>query len=353
MFVFLPDIAVTREKQLNFLKVWFVMKIKRLITSLMAGTILVFAFPMLLCSCDGINDFLNAISDELESNILDNTSADASGNTNTDMKTSDFRLVKELTLAPVTDEDDKNVYSVLRGGCSDGENLYFALNTDSVTPLTAIVKVSPDTGDIIAFKTGISADNATDLCFDPATGYIIVAHGAPNRQKISFFDADTLEFICDKSIFVQIDSITNDSSSGNYYVGIDFGCNFACLDSEFNVINTFIGIESDSFRNSIDFKDGNIIFAMSEPARICAYTSDGKPLSDIPLKTTDCQIANISHIGDNWYLGMIENTETDDGIQKSAVIRIYTSVPAESSEETSVVPSISDTESAGSADVQN
>lgn len=210
---------------------------------------------------------------------------------------------------------------IIQGACTDGEYLYTCLNDGkSSGAITAIVKTELRTGKVVATYENKLIDHANDLTYNPKTNEIIAVHNAPYRQKISIFDADTMELKEVKTVRHEIYSIEYDEDGDCYWVGISHGYDYARYDTTFKKYAEYKGYANGFTKQGMDADDKYVYFVLYNTNCIAVYTKDGEYVRQIDLPVTSGEPENISHVGDVFYI-VYNNTAWNGGIVYETTIR--------------------------------
>lgn len=202
-------------------------------------------------------------------------------------------------------------YSIHQGGCTDGKYLYMAMvrkNTDCY-----IYKYDLTTYAEVARSAPLQLDHANDICYNPDTGMLVVVHNAPNRNKISFIDPETLTLVDSKIIKFEIFSIAYCQERQQYVIGLSYGQNYAILDSDFNRVKyctvTSTGYTTQGMECDNDF----IYFVQYKQNVIMIYDWSGKLVTRVDMTLTGLEPENISLVEDTFYIGC-NNSSWNGGV---------------------------------------
>ncbi len=194
---------------------------------------------------------------------------------------------------------------IIQGGCTDGEYLYTCLNDGASSgAVTTIVKTELITGKVVARYENIMIDHANDLTYNPKTNEILACHNSPNNQKISIFDAETMEYKETKVIRHSIYAIEYDEALDRYWVGLSGCYDFISYDSELKKYGEYYRGYSNGFtKQGMAADDNYLYFVLYNTNCIAVYTKEGDYVRQIDLPVTKGEPENISLVGDVFYIG--------------------------------------------------
>ena len=189
----------------------------------------------------------------------------------------DFSSLKGITFSSeivLEDIHDGNPIT-LQGGCTDGEYAYFC-SADARSNSCSISKYRIRTWKKVAENDVVNVDHGNDITYNEDKNCLVVCHNSPNRTLVSFVDKKTLEIKETIEIPLQIYSITYNSDTKQYAVGISYSFDFAILDENFNVVKRITGVKPVSTtKQGMDSDIKYIYFLLSSPNAISVYDWDG------------------------------------------------------------------------------
>ena len=192
---------------------------------------------------------------------------------------------------------------VIQGACTDGEYLYTCLNDGASNgAVTAIVKTELATGKVVATYENKLIDHANDLTYNSKTNEILAVHNAPFRQKISIFDAETMELKEIKTVRHDVYAIEYDEDGDCYWFGISHGYDYARYNTVLKSYTEYKGYDNGFTKQGMDADDKYVYFVLYKTNCIAVYTKDGKYVRQIDLPVTAGEPENISHVGDTFYI---------------------------------------------------
>lgn len=210
---------------------------------------------------------------------------------------------------------------IVQGACTDGVYLYICLNDGASSgAVSAIVKTELATGNVIATYENKLIDHANDLTYNSKTNEILAVHNSPYRQKVSVFDAETMELKEVVTVRHEIYSIEYDEDGDCYWVGISHGYDYARYDSSFKKYAEFKGVDNGFTKQGMDADDKYVYFVLYNTNCIVVYTKDGEYVRQIDLPVTSGEPENISHVGDVFYI-VYNNSAWNGGIIYETTIR--------------------------------
>lgn len=201
-------------------------------------------------------------------------------------------------------------HRIMQGGCTDGKYLYLCMVNSGDTQKAYVHKYDAKTYELVKVSKEIPTDHSNDATYNPNTNEIIICHNAPNRQKITVIDADTLEFKKTISISFKIFSIAYQPERDVYVIGISGGQDFTVLDSSLKVAKDYVKSGDRFTANStgyttqgVECDEDYIYFVQYNTNVIMVYDWSGNYINrfdlDIPANT---EPENISIVGDKFYI---------------------------------------------------
>ena len=191
--------------------------------------------------------------------------------------------------------------ATVQGACADGDYAYFAFMNGNVCN---IAKYDIHSWEYIEKEKIINMGHSNDMTYNSDKDYLVVANNAPYYDVITLVDPDTLAPIKDVKIDVDIYSIAYNAKRQCYVVGLSGTYDFALLDSDFEVIEEFEGVDTGHTRQGGDCDDDYIYFVQSDGNNLLVvYDYEGEHIADIPMDDTD-EVENIFHIGNTFYTSL-------------------------------------------------
>lgn len=231
----------------------------------------------------------------------------------------DVKMTEIYTVKTHTDANGVNC-RVIQGACTDGEHLYVCLNNGADSgAVTAIVKTELSSGRVVATYENKLIDHANDLTYNPKTNEILAVHNAPYRQKISIFDAETMELKEIKTVRHDVYAIEYDDDGDCYWFGISHGYDYARYDTTLKKYTEYRGFNNGFTKQGMDADDKYVYFVLYKTNCIAVYTKDGEYVRQIDLPVTAGEPENISHVGDVFYI-VYNNPSWTGGIVYETVI---------------------------------
>ncbi len=191
-------------------------------------------------------------------------------------------------------------FRIMQGGCSDGKYLYMAMTNDNHA---YIFKYDLNDYSEVACSKSLPLDHCNDICYNPDTGKLVVAHNAPNRTKISIVDPETLTVDESKTLPCQIFSIAYCSARQQYAVGLSGGQNFALLTSDFKMIKKYAVTSTGYTTQGMDCDEDFVYFVQYHQNVIMIYDWSGKLVKRVDMTLPGIEPENICLVGDIFYIG--------------------------------------------------
>ena len=191
--------------------------------------------------------------------------------------------------------------ATVQGACTDGKYAYFGFVSGGVCTLA---KFDVNTWEYQSKEQIINMGHSNDMTYNSDKDYLAVANNAPYYDVITLINPDTLSPIKDVQIDEDIYSIAYNAKRKCYVVGLSGTYDFAILDDEFKVKETFEGVKTGYTRQGCDCDDDYIYFVQSGSNNILVvYDYDGKHITDIPMTSSD-EVENIFHVGNTFYTSL-------------------------------------------------
>lgn len=203
-----------------------------------------------------------------------------------------------------------NNYKTVQGGCCSDKYIYEVMNSSNAT---TIYVIDPVTWTVVYKASGLSVDHANDMCWNSKTNEVIVVHNAPNRQLISFFDADTLEYKKTVDIGEKIFCLDYDSPTDSYYTGLSSSEKFVRFNSDFTEKSFFNMTHNGYTKQGVTSDSDNLYFVYYNSNCFRIYTKDGFFIEEIPLPITLGEPENV-FIFENRFYVTYNNADYTGGI---------------------------------------
>ncbi len=203
-------------------------------------------------------------------------------------------------------------YKIIQGGTSDGRYLYVILNDGGKdnTSESMMIKIEISTMKTVAKKEGLRVCHGNDIFYVRSKNELVVVHNAPDRNKVSVFDADTMEFKRTVTLPLKIYCMSYDESLDCYWVGISGGDTFAKLDSNFKFVKRYMSRQHPYVTQGMDCDDTYLYFVRYSKNCVIVYDKEGGYIGEYPI-TFAGEPENIVHVGDVFYI--IGNNEAWSG----------------------------------------
>ncbi len=210
--------------------------------------------------------------------------------------------VKQLSAlrAPAEYKD----YYVQQGTCTDGEYAYCIVE-NQVLDCCAIWKINLTDGALVDARYGLNIDHGNDITYNPVLNQLIAVHNKPNYTFISFIDLDTLEVVSTRELPYKIFSIGYEPSRDQYVIGISGTYHFVVLDSNFNTLAYYEGMDTGFTKQNVDVDENYIYFSQWKGGNkgnvVIVYDWEGNYINQIRVKSY-VEIESLFHVGDEWYI---------------------------------------------------
>ena len=222
-------------------------------------------------------------------------------------KDSYFTKQKQVLVVPRVNE-----FRIMQGGCTDGKYCYFAMNNNDVNAI--ICKYDMKTWKLVKRSLSLPIDHSNDICYNPDTGKLIVVHNAPNRNKISIVDPDTLTIDKTMTIGHQIFSMSYNQSRKQYVIGLSGGQNFAILDENFQNPKIYHVKSTGYTTQGVECDDDFIYFVQYNQNVIMIYNWSGKLVTRVDLGISLSEEPENISLVDNKFIIACNNSSWTGGV---------------------------------------
>ncbi len=204
------------------------------------------------------------------------------------------------TVFEMSTTDEK--FLVLQGGGTDGEFAYAAQITYP-EGLSRIIKIDPETWQVVKYGPEIKLDHANDITYNPRIDKLVVVHNAPNYKRISFVDRETLDITETRELDYPIFSISYNQKRDCYIVGRSGTQHFAMTDENFNPIREYTAVHTRYTNQGVTTDDDFIYFVQSGVNCVMKYDFDGNFIEYIPLTDKYFEPEHLYFIKGKLYIG--------------------------------------------------
>ena len=218
-----------------------------------------------------------------------------------------------------------------QGGCTDGRYAYCCLEDqnnnydDTSVHRTRIAKIDVITKKLIKLSEEMELDHSNDACYNSKTNQLIVVHNGNNRNRISYIDPETLEYIGSATMPCNIFSMQYNAARDRYIIGCSSWAHYAIVNPDtltfekrFRVAPSAEYCTTKITTQGVDCDDQYVYFVqwISSERRnqIIVYDWEGNYCFTKNLPEITIESENIWHIGKDFYIGCAANP--DDRIYK-------------------------------------
>lgn len=231
------------------------------------------------------------------------------------INTKDSYTTKQKPILSIPGTDG---FRIMQGGCTDGKYCYFAMNDGNVTAV--ICKYEITTRKLIKRSAPLPLDHSNDICYNPDTGKLVVAHNAPNRNTVSIVDPETLEVEQVLKIKCEIFAISYNQARKQYVVGLSGGQNFATLDEDFKLIEIYHVNSTGYTTQGVESDDNFIYFVQYKENVIIIYDWNGKRITRVDLDLKGVEPENISLIGNKFIIACNNSSWTGGAVYEVELV---------------------------------
>lgn len=210
-----------------------------------------------------------------------------------------------------TQNNDGN-FKVGQGACTDGKYMYLIIENQNLGAgknhnkdfhTCKIFKVEIATKKLIKVSEPLWIDHGNDCEYNPLTNRIVVTHNAPDRHRVSYINADTLEMVETVSISAfEMYGIAYNKARDRYVIALSHGYNFAIVDTNFKLKKYHMGVDTGNVKQGIDADDDYIYMLQFNKNVIVVYDWDGNYVRQIELSGFSNEPEALFHIGSQLYM---------------------------------------------------
>lgn len=205
----------------------------------------------------------------------------------------------------------------VQGGCCDGRYIYIVMhNPDESTSSdeetgasdkeskqeSKILKIDPETWTVVTVSQDIYIDHGNDMTYIPGTNEIYISNNIPHHNIITIVNPDTLEIKGTKEISENIFTIEYLTEENCYYCGLAGTYNFSRFNENFEVTDTYTGINNGYTRQGMTTDGESLYFLYYNTNCIYKYSKDGTYIGKLDLPVTENEPENIFWLNGNLYV---------------------------------------------------
>lgn len=187
----------------------------------------------------------------------------------------------------------------VQGGCCSDRYVYQLMRGQVYS---AIRKIDILNWKTVLVKHRLDVSHGNDLCWNPRTNEIIVAHNSPDGRTVTILDADTLEFKEKRELPLDIYAIAYDRKHDKYYVCEVGGSRFARLSSDFVLEKLFPMNVQGHIRQGMAFHNNRLYMLLYRENVIKVYSTSGKYIETIKLPLAKGEPENIFIYNGTFYI---------------------------------------------------
>ena len=215
------------------------------------------------------------------------------------LKTGKAMKIATKPLFYVNDKISFGNYYGAQGGCTDGTYIYTAFINDSDKGY--IVKTDLATGKKVAQSEPLALDHGNDLLYNPYTHEIGVAHCFVHSKRVTFLDADTLQFKYEKDLYGSWAGISYNANLRRYAM---YSGEFVIYDDDF-VMKKKVPVEVSTRYTcqGMDCDDNLLYVVYSWMHSLLIHDWNGKYKNLIEFIDQSDENEHMFHTGENYYIG--------------------------------------------------
>ena len=225
-----------------------------------------------------------------------------------DINTTDAFAFSVKRIKALRAPEEYKDYYVQQGVCTDGTYAYCIVE-NQVLGRCAIWKMKLEDGSLVKSRYGIKIDHGNDITYNPVLNQLVAVHNKPNYTFISFIDPQTLEVQSTRQLPYKIFSINYEPTREQYVIGISGTYHFAVLDSDFNTLAYYEGVDTGFTKQNVDTDENYIYFTQWKGGHkgnlVMVYDWEGNYINQIRVKSY-VEIESLFHAGDEWYIAFYD-----------------------------------------------
>ena len=194
-----------------------------------------------------------------------------------------------------------NGYKTVQGGCSSGKFIYQIMR-NSTENISALYVIDPKTWTVVNSKENLQTDHGNDMCYNSKTNEIIVLHGDPNKNLLSFFDADSLKFHKTVDVKDSLFSIDYDASRDCYYAGRSGAEAYIKFSSSFKVLDVYEMSNNDYTQQGMFMNGDKLHFVFWKENTLRIYNKNGGFAEEFKLPVSFAEPENGFVIDGEYYI---------------------------------------------------
>lgn len=184
-----------------------------------------------------------------------------------------------------------NGYKTVQGGCVSDKYIYQIMR-NSTDNISALYVIDPKTWTVVNHKDNLQTDHGNDMTYNSKTNEVIVLHGDPNKNLLSFFDADTLEFHKTVDVKDSLFSIDYDASQNCYYAGRSGAKTFVRFSATFEILDTYEMSNNDYTQQGMFISADKLNFIFWKENAIRTYNKKGGFVGEYKLPVSFAEPEN-------------------------------------------------------------
>lgn len=194
-----------------------------------------------------------------------------------------------------------NGYKTVQGGCCSGKYIYEIMR-NSTDNISALYVINPKTWTVVNKKENLQTDHGNDMCYNSKTNEVIILHGDPNKNLLSFFDADTLEYHKTVDVKDLLFSIDYDASQDCYYAGRAGAEAYIKFSSSFNVLDVYEMSNNDYTQQGMFLSGDKLHFIFWKENSLRIYNKNGGFVEEYKLPVSFAEPENGFVIDGEYYI---------------------------------------------------
>lgn len=201
-------------------------------------------------------------------------------------------------------------FNVKQGGCTDGTYIYIVMQDQiKKSGNCIIIKIDPANWEVVDVSAPLPLEHGNSITYVPDSNRFLVANLEPDSTRVSWVNAETLEFIKSENLPYTAGSLSWNQARKQFAVS---GSNKIMLitDENLNVVESYYGLAS-NYTNQGYTVDDEYIYIVSNSnnaIHVCDWEGHWIETISIPVGT-EYEMETIIALGNIYYTTYVVNQE--------------------------------------------
>ena len=201
-------------------------------------------------------------------------------------------------------------FNVKQGGCTDGKYIYIVMQ-DQIkgSGNCLIMKLDPTNWEVVDVSEPLPLEHGNSITYIPDSNRFLVANLEPDSTKVSWVNAETLEFIKSEKLPYTAGSLSWSQARKQFAIS---GSNKIMLiaDQNLNVVESYYGLASNYTNQGYAVDDEYIYIVSNSNNAIHVCDWEGHWIETIAIPAgTEYEMETIIALGDIYYTTYVVNQE--------------------------------------------